>query len=252
MGFGRPRPPPDAAEARRYSDQYPGPIGTDDRNAAQSSADAIHDVRIRRALLPAINQQDFVIAVAGNVPSLWRTGVGLLTPGSPMANDAGLSALTGPRDLARARREIAAAGYKGERVVVPASADAAAAKRAADVGVDMLTKIGLNVDYQIADAGTFMQRRDKKGPVDQGGGAVISLSFPAWIWLIPALPLIRGNGAYLGWPKSGRIESLRRQWLEAIDDAKRRELAEAIQVQAFEDVLYIPLAAFTRSPPLGT
>ena len=50
-----------------------------------------NDVRIRRALLPAINQQDFVIAVAGNVPSLWRIVVCLFTPGSPIANDEGLS-----------------------------------------------------------------------------------------------------------------------------------------------------------------
>ncbi len=35
-----------------------------------------------------------------------------------MASEAGMAVLSAPRDLARARRELAAAGYAGERVVV--------------------------------------------------------------------------------------------------------------------------------------
>jgi peptide/nickel transport system substrate-binding protein len=68
---------------------------------------------IRRALLAAVSQQDFMQAAAGTDPATWRDGVGYFCPGTPMATDAGLSVLTSPRNLDAARRALAEAGYKG-------------------------------------------------------------------------------------------------------------------------------------------
>src|ERR1700761_5675512 len=75
------------------------------------------NVKLRRAILPAINQADFMNAAMGNDSELTRTGVGVFTPGSPLANTAGLEALTGPRDLALANKLVAESGYGGEKVV---------------------------------------------------------------------------------------------------------------------------------------
>ena len=41
-----------------------------------------------------------------------------------------------------------------------------------------------------------------------------------------------------------RIEALRDAWIDAPDDAAQRRLAAEIQVQAMEDVPYIPLGQF--------
>ena len=43
--------------------------------------------------------------------------MGYFTPGTPLASEAGMAAVTTPRSLDAARRAIEAAGYKGERVV---------------------------------------------------------------------------------------------------------------------------------------
>ena len=51
----------------------------------------------RRALLPAIVQSDFMQAIVGEDRSLWQDGVGFFPPGTAMASDLGLEALTGPR-----------------------------------------------------------------------------------------------------------------------------------------------------------
>ncbi|MCK6517957.1 hypothetical protein L6R46_23220, partial [Myxococcota bacterium] len=77
--------------------------------------------KLRRALLPSVNQADYGAAVAGADPAFWRTGVGVFAPGTPLATDAGLEAMR--FDLDRARRLVAESGYHGETVVVLAATD---------------------------------------------------------------------------------------------------------------------------------
>src|SRR5690606_12584110 len=69
---------------------------------------------IRRALIGAVNQSDYMIAINGPDKSLWRDGVGYFCPGSPFESKAGMEKLTGKRDLAKVRQELEKAGYKGE------------------------------------------------------------------------------------------------------------------------------------------
>ena len=46
---------------------------------------------------------------------MWRDGVGIFTPGTDMASDAGMEVLNGPRDMAKVRAAIKDAGYNGEK-----------------------------------------------------------------------------------------------------------------------------------------
>jgi peptide/nickel transport system substrate-binding protein len=50
---------------------------------------------VRRAILPAFSQEEYMLAANGDDRSLWRTGVGYFCPGTPMASEAGLEALQG-------------------------------------------------------------------------------------------------------------------------------------------------------------
>ncbi|HET7879864.1 MAG TPA: ABC transporter substrate-binding protein [Acetobacteraceae bacterium] len=206
---------------------------------------------IRRALLGAVSQEDFAIAVAGADHALWRTGIGYFPPTSPIANSAGLEALTGPRDLDRVRRDIAAAGYQGERVVVLAAADSPENLRRSDVLVDMMKKVGLTVDLQVSDWGTMMQRIYRKEPVDRGGWSCGTVNLAATDMMDPAVnSYLRANGndaPRFGWPTSSRLEALRDAWLDAPDLGTRQRIAIDIQVQAFRDVPYIPLSLDFRS-----
>ncbi|HXA21858.1 MAG TPA: ABC transporter substrate-binding protein [Acetobacteraceae bacterium] len=201
--------------------------------------------RIRRALLGAVSQEDAAIAVAGADPSLWRTGIGYFPPVSPMASTAGMEALTGPRDLGRVRREIEAAGYAGERVVLLAAGDSPEGLRRSTVLADLMKHVGLAVDFQVSDWGTMMQRIFKKDSVDQGGWSCATWSLVATDMMDPAVnSYLRGNGtdARPGWPTSTRLEELRDMWLDAPDLATRQRIASEIQLQAFQDVPYIPLS----------
>ena len=64
------------------------------------------NVKLRRALLPAVDQSVFVSAVMGSESGTAKTGVGVFTVGSPLANTEGLEVLTGPRDIDLARRLV--------------------------------------------------------------------------------------------------------------------------------------------------
>ena len=69
-------------------------------------------------------------------------------------------------------------------------------KAEADVGSDVMRKIGLNVDYQAMDWGTVVQRRAKMDPPDKGGWNVFFTGWSGTDMFNPAGDLsLRGNGA---------------------------------------------------------
>ena len=200
--------------------------------------------RIRRALLRGVSQDDYTVASGGDDPKMRRVPAGIFCPGTPMATDAGLDVFAGQRDYDAVRREIEAAGYKGEKVVLMAPTDFPILKAQADVGQEMLAKCGFNVDYQAADWGSVIQRRGKKDPSSQGGWSVFHTFWAGLDQFNPA------NHTYLratgetgapGWPRSEKLESLRDQWLAAPDEAAQKSLARTIQLQALQDVPYVPL-----------
>jgi peptide/nickel transport system substrate-binding protein len=202
---------------------------------------------IRRAVLGAVNQEDFMTAVAGTDREMWQTGVGIFPPGTQLASDAGMEVLNGPRDIAKVKRDLAAAGYKGEKVVLLCVSDLPILKAESDVGTDMFTRIGMNVDAQVMDWGTVVARRAKKDPPGQGGWNVFFSGWSGLDMLNPAGHLsLRGNGAgaWFGWPTSAKIEALRDAWFEAPDPATQKRIAVDLQKQAFEDVPYIPIGQY--------
>ncbi len=199
---------------------------------------------IRRAVVGAVSQAEYMTAVVGKDPHLWRDGVGFFCPDTPMASDAGMQALTGPRDLGRVKKELEQAGYRGEKVVLLAPQNIPTVKAVADVCNDMLKKIGMNVDYASMDWGTLVARRTSMAPLDQGGWSVFSTFWSGLDMYDPAInPFLRCNGkdAAIGWPSDAKMESLRDAWLAASDAAAQKKIAVAMQLRAFDIVPYIPL-----------
>ena len=204
---------------------------------------------IRQALWPALSQADYMEAIAGDRTKSWRADVGFFGPGTAMASTAGLEAITGPRDPERAKREIKAAGYGGEPVVVMTPGDYPRIAALANVAADMLQRCGLNVDLQQMDWGTVIQRRASKALPSQGGWSVFFTTLTGADLSSPAANLaLRGNGqnAWFGWPTAPKLEALRDQFLAEPDPAAQKRIAEQIQLQAFVDVPFLPLGEFIQ------
>jgi peptide/nickel transport system substrate-binding protein len=202
---------------------------------------------IRRIVLQAISQEDFMIAVAGDDPRMRVVPAGVFTPGTPMANDAGFEALTSTRDFPALKRQLAAAGYNGEKCVVLAAADNPQLKALNDVGADLLGRLGMNVDYPAIDFGTFIARRARKDPPEHGGWSVLHGYWGGFDLSNPAAHyFMRGQGekGVFGWPTSPRLEELRLAWIDAPDLAAQKKIAVELQKQAFIDLPYAPLGSW--------
>jgi peptide/nickel transport system substrate-binding protein len=205
------------------------------------------DPAVRRAPLKAVVQSDFMAAVAGTDPGVWRDGVGCFQVGSPLASDAGLEALTSPRDLDAARAALQASGKAGARVVALHATDVANQNALMAVGVDLLQKIGFSVEDATSDWGSLLQRRQNRGPAAQGGWNALIVLLSGMELNTPAGHLLlRGNGAdaWFGWPTAPKLELLRDAWFDAVGAAEQKRIGREIQPQFFQDVPYIPLGQY--------
>src|SRR2546430_4600033 len=73
---------------------------------------------VRRALMGAIDQREFMIAMMGEDTSLWAVDNGYFPPASPLAGDAGMAPLRGKRDYDAVKKALVQAGYQGEKVLL--------------------------------------------------------------------------------------------------------------------------------------
>ena len=200
-----------------------------------------NDPALRRALLPAIRQSDFMQAVAGTAPGAWNDGIGYFPPGSPSASDVGMATLIGASDLASAR-----AALSGVPVTVIGPTDYPNVQALTEVGADLLRRIGARVDYTPSDWATVVQRRANRGAPAQGGWNMLFTFFSGVDFLNPAVHLmLRGNGtaAWPGWPAAPRVEALRTAWMDA-ESALQPAMAGQMQAAAFDELPYIPLGQF--------
>ena len=182
---------------------------------------------VRRALLGAIDQADVMSAVAGTDRTYWHDKVGLFDPSSPLANEAGIGILSGPRDYDKVKRDLKDAGYRGEPIVVLGVSGNSYIVSISQVGSDQLRKAGMNVDLQIVDFGTLVRRRMSKELPDKGGWNVFFTILDGLFNDTPATNYaIRGDGksGLEGWPDSLKLETLREDWLDASDaDAQQAD-----------------------------
>jgi peptide/nickel transport system substrate-binding protein len=200
---------------------------------------------VRRALLGAVDQRDYCLAVMGEDPGLWRTGLGFFCPDTPLANQAGMSALAAPRSTEGVKRALAAAGYRDGKVVVVTAADVGFVRAMGHVTADLFRRCGLNVDLQEMDLGTMLGRRMRNAPPGEGGWSAYPIGSVGTLALDPAVnPYLRGHKGPFAFADAPKIEALRGQWFDAPDLAGQQEAARALQAQAFHDLPYVPIGQF--------
>ena len=202
---------------------------------------------IRRIVLRAVNQKEFMEAVVGGAAP-FDSQCGIFTTATPLANDAGMEVLSGKHALAGLKDELAAAGYAGEKVIFLEPTDVPRINAIGEVGIDMLRKLGMNVDVIATDWGTTVQRSVSRQPPDKGGWHMFCAFSGGYDMSNPGShQLLRGNGerAYNGWPSLPKIEALRDEWLAEEAPAAQLEIARKMQVQALQhDVPYLPVGSY--------
>jgi peptide/nickel transport system substrate-binding protein len=199
--------------------------------------------KARQALLLAVDQKNYLQAVIGNekyykvCPSVFMCG------GLPYESSAGAV----KPDLERARQLFKESGYDGRPIVVLDPADSPYAHAPALVTMEMLKSLGATVDLQSMDWSTMVARRAKKEAPAQGGWNIFHTWSTSFDTMTPAVSSVLGGAgdkAWFGWPTSEPMEKLRADFAREPDAARRKAIAEKVQVLAFDEVPYVPWGQF--------
>jgi peptide/nickel transport system substrate-binding protein len=204
-----------------------------------------NDARLRRAVLVAVNQEDYMRAIMGDDHSAWRVCRSQYPCGTTYGVEVDLPVQKG--DIETAKKMIRDAAYNGQKVVIINPTDFPTIGPLGDITYDLMKKIGINVELQDTDWGSVVQRRATKEPVEKGGWSVFHTWFTGGFILNPVVSApYRGLGAagWFGWYSNPKIEEMTQEWLDAKDDDTRKKIAMAIQLENYSQVPTINLGQF--------
>jgi peptide/nickel transport system substrate-binding protein len=204
-----------------------------------------NNLRVRRALQMAFNQSDSLRAAMGNDQSLWQVCYSIFPCGTPLATlDDGTWM---PHSIEKGKQELAASGYKGEKAVFLNATDQTVWRPMGLVSVDIMKRIGMNVELQETDWGSIVQRRPSHEPVEKGGWSAFIASGSSTNQMSPMTSiLVKATGAkgwYGGWdnPEAVRLTD---EWINATDEATREKYGHELARVAMSQVSCIPLGQF--------
>jgi peptide/nickel transport system substrate-binding protein len=202
------------------------------------------DVRLRRAVLIATRQKEFMEAMGGD-PALSRDCRSFFPCGTEYGQEAPAASM--PGDMAEAARMVAASGYDGPPVLILSVSDKPYLSGLADVTADLLKRIGMKSELIAADWATILTRRASRKPPGEGGWNIVFTTGAAPEFADPAANILlsgAGEKAWIGWYQDARMEQLRRHWLYAPDAAERLAIARDMQTEAFATVPFVPLGQY--------
>ncbi len=206
-----------------------------------------NNAKLRRAVLGAVDQTDYMAAIASGDEHAWRTCFAMFGCGLPHVRELGETAMKPPRDLSAAKAAVAASGYAGEKVVILSPTDLPAIGPHGELTADLLRRLGMNVDLQSMDWGTVGQRRVSREPTANNGWSIFHINTPGIAISNPALDFfIRGQGAtgFFGWFDSPEMERIAADWLDGTTDDATDRVFDAAQKLAFEQAPIVPLGMF--------
>ena len=200
--------------------------------------------RIRQAVFYALNQKDILLA-AVNDPRYFKECKAIFICGTPYATDKGFEdKLTS--NFAKSKEILKQEGYDGTPVVLLFATDTNTG-RLTPIVKSLLERGGFVVDMQAMDWQTVLSRRSRKEPLNAGGWSGFMTSWVSADLLDPIVSAFVGaacDKAAIGWPCDARLEELRDAFAKTTDPAKRKELAEAVQVRESEYPTFVHLGQF--------
>jgi peptide/nickel transport system substrate-binding protein len=97
------------------------------------------------------------------------------------------------------------------------------------------------------DWSTMVARRAKKEPPAQGGWNIFHTWSTSFDTMTPAVSSVLGGAgekAWFGWPTSEAMEKLRADFAREPAEARRKAIAEKVQLLAYDEVPYVPWGQF--------
>jgi peptide/nickel transport system substrate-binding protein len=208
------------------------PLGNQYSFRFNTTAKPFDNVKVRQAVVMALNQEDFLQAVIGD-KAYYKTCKALFVCGSPLASDKGMEGLV-ESNFAKSQALLKEAGYDGTPIVLLHSTDLQVLTNLGPVAKQLLEKGGFKVDMQSMDWASVVARRAKKDPPSQGGWHAMLTSWASSDILNPVSTAFLNascDKAPFGWPCDAEMEKLRDDFAREPDPAKQKAIAEAVQVR---------------------
>jgi peptide/nickel transport system substrate-binding protein len=190
--------------------------------------------RIRQAALYALNQKDILQAAIGD-PKYFKECKALFICCTPLATDKGFEDKLNS-DFAKSKAILKEEGYDGTPVVLLFATDTNTG-RLTPVVKSLLERGGFTVDMQAMDWQTVIARRSRKEAPSAGGWHGFMTAWVSADLLDPIMSAFTSAAcekALFGWPCDAKIEELRDAFARTTDPARRKALAEAVQVRISE------------------
>jgi peptide/nickel transport system substrate-binding protein len=206
-----------------------------------------YDVRARQALALLVDQQEMMQAVAGD-GGKWQACYSFSVCGSVYGTEDGSGPYRKP-DVAKARQLFLEAGYKGDPIVLPGTPQLAPINAMTQVLASRLQEAGLNVDVQMTDFTSLLQRVNLQNKPIGGGRYNLFAYYATGIsWFHPLLNMALEASCegrnWPGFPCDPVGEALRQKFLVAPDEAARKAAFHAVEKRAWEFLPYIPAGQF--------
>ncbi|MBM3620824.1 MAG: ABC transporter substrate-binding protein [Alphaproteobacteria bacterium] len=199
--------------------------------------------KIRQAAMMALNQEDFLKGIIGDA-RFYRTCKALFPCGSPLATDAGMAGLI-EGNAAKARDMLKEAGYDGTVIAIPHPTDLTVIANMGPIAKALLEKAGFKVELLPSDWTTVVNRlTTKKGPPSEGGWSAFSTAWSHIDILDPVMApylVATCDKARPGWPCDEKMEKLRDAYARESDPARKKAIAEEVQLYNREIVTHVQL-----------
>jgi peptide/nickel transport system substrate-binding protein len=214
-----------------------------------------NDVRARQALALLVDQKEFMQVVAGDNP--WTTCYSFSVCGSLLGTEVGSEPYR-KTDVAKARQLLAAAGYKGQPVVVVGTPQLPIINVMSQLLAQRLRDAGVNVDLQMGDwTSVFTRLNTPHLAVGHGAwnvAATYSLGGTSFNPLTNTM-LNTSCGptatSRMGWPCDAQGDALRKAVLAAPDIAARKAAFETFQKRMWQFIPFVPAGQFDQQNAYG-
>lgn len=189
---------------------------------------------IRKAANKALDLDSIMLASAAR-PDFYRIDPGLMFREQTLWHSEAGAELMNLKDPEGAMADLAAAGYSGERVVILTSREYQYLYRASLVIQQQLTMIGMNVELEVYDWPTLLERRRDPGAWD------IFFTF-AGIYIHPSqITFVDSRKGYPGGYANAEVDALLDQLVATPDREEAAALFDEVQALYRSDVPTVKL-----------